>query len=48
MQNEDLERAALNALFDQRAAGAFVSCAQMDKTIAHMLAEKRRAHAVQN
>ena len=48
MQDDDLQRAALKALLDQRAAGAFVSGAQMDKTIARMIAEKRRAHAVQN
>ncbi len=48
MQDEDLERVALKALLDQRAAGAFVSRAQMDKSIARMIAEKRRAHAVQN
>ena len=48
MQDEDLQRAALKALLDQRAAGAFVSSAQMDKSIARMISEKRRAHAVQN
>ena len=47
MQHEDLERAALKALLDQRAAGAFVSGAQMDKSIARMVTEKRRIHAVQ-
>ena len=48
MQDEDLQRAALKALLDQRAAGAVVSGTQMDKAIARMIAEKRRAHAVQN
>ena len=48
MQDEDLQRAALKALLDQRAAGVFVSGAQMDKSIARMISEKRRAHAVQN
>ena len=48
MQDEDLQRAALKALLDQRAAGVFVSSAQMDKSIARMISEKRRAHAVQN
>jgi antitoxin ParD1/3/4 len=48
MQDDDLQRAALKALLDQRAAGAFVSGAQMDKSIARMITEKRRAHAVQN
>ena len=48
MQDEDLQRAALKALLDQRAAGAFVSGGQMDKSIARMISEKRRAHAVQN
>ncbi len=48
MQDEDLQRAALKALLDQRAGRAFVSGAQMDKSIARMIAEKRRAHAVQN
>ena len=48
MQDEDLQRAALKALLDQRAAGAFFSGAQMDKSIARMFSEKRRAHAVQN
>ena len=48
MQDEDLQRAALKALLDQRAAGAFVTGAQMDKSISRMIAEKRRAHAVQN
>ena len=33
MQNEDLQRAALKALLDQRAAGAFITGAQMDKSI---------------
>lgn len=47
MQDEDMQRAALKALLDQRAADAFVSGAQMDKTIARMIAEKRRAHPVQ-
>ena len=48
MQDEDLQRSALKALLDQRAAGAFVSGAQMDKSIAHMITEKRRTRAVQN
>ena len=48
MHNDDLEGAALKALLDQRSAGPFVSGAQMDKTIARMITEKRRAHAVQN
>ncbi len=48
MQDDDLQRAALKALLDQRAAGAFVGGAQRDKSIARMIAEKRRAHAVRN
>ena len=48
LQVGDLHRTALKALLDQRSAGAFVSGAQMDKTIARMINEKRRAHAVQN
>ena len=48
MQDEDLHRTALKALLDQRSAGAFVTGAQMDKSIARMITEKRRAHAVQN
>ena len=48
MQDDDLQRTALKALLDQRAAGAFVSSAQMDRTIAQMITEKRRANAVQN
>ena len=48
MLDEDLQRAALKALLDQRAAGAFVTGAQMDKSIARVISEKRRAHAVQN
>ena len=48
MQEDDLQRTALKALLDQRAAGGFVSGAQMDKSIARMINEKRRAHAVQN
>ncbi len=48
MQDDDLQRAALQALLDQRAAGAFVSGAQVDKTIARMTTKKRRAHAVQS
>ena len=48
MQDDDLQRTALKALLDQRSAGAFVSGAQIDKTIARMISEKRRAHAVQN
>jgi antitoxin ParD1/3/4 len=48
MQDEDLQRAALKALLDQRAKGAPVSGAQMDKSIARMISGKRRAHALQN
>ena len=48
MQDDDLQRPALKSLLDQRNAGAFVSGAQMDRTIARMVAEKRRAHEVQN
>ena len=48
MQDDELHRTALKALLDQRSAGAFASGAQMDKTIARMITEKRRAHAVQN
>ena len=48
MQDDNLQRVALKAVLEQRAAGAFVSGAQMDKTIARMITEKRRAHAVQN
>lgn len=47
MQDEDEQRAALKTLLDQRAGRAFVSGVQMDKYIASMIAEKRRAHAVQ-
>ena len=48
IQDDDMQRTALKALLDQRSAGAFVSSAQMDKTLARMITEKRRAHAVQN
>jgi predicted transcriptional regulator len=48
MRDEDLQRAALKAVLDQRAAGLFVTGAQMDKSISRMIAEKRRAHAVRN
>lgn len=48
MQDDDLQRTALKALLDQRSTGAFVSGGQMDKTIARMVVEKRRAHAVQS
>ena len=48
MQDDDMERTALKAVLDQRATGAFVGGAQMDKNIARMITEKRRAHAVQN
>ena len=48
MQDADLRRTALKALLDQRSAGAFVSGAQIDKTIARMIAGKRRAHAIEN
>ena len=48
VQEDDLQRTALKALLDQRSAGAFVSGAQMDKTIARMFTEKRSAHAFQN
>ena len=48
MQDDDLERAALKALLDQRAAGRLVTGAQMDKSIAQMIRENRRARAVQN
>jgi antitoxin ParD1/3/4 len=48
MQDDDLQRTALKALLHQCAVGAFVGGAQMDKSIARMITEKRRAHAVQN
>ena len=48
IRDEDLQRAALKALLDQRAAGAFVSGAQMDQSIARMISEKRCAHTIQN
>jgi DNA-binding LacI/PurR family transcriptional regulator len=48
MRDEDLQRAALKTLLDQRAAGAFVTGVQKDKSIARMIVEKRRAHSVQN
>ncbi len=48
IQDGNLHRTALKALLDRRSAGAFVSSAQMDKTIARMITEKRRTHAVQN
>ena len=48
MQDGDLQRTAPKALLDQRAAGALVSGAQIDKSIARMITGKRRAHAVQN
>jgi antitoxin ParD1/3/4 len=48
MRDEDLQRAALKTLLDQRAAGAFVTGVQKDKSIARMIVEKRRTHAVQN
>ena len=48
IQDDDLHRTALKALLDQRSTGALVSGAKMDKTIARMITEKRRAHAVQN
>ena len=48
VQDDDMQRTELKALLDQRAAGPFVSGAQMDKTIARKITEKRRAHAVQN
>ena len=48
MQEEDLQRAALKTLLDQRAAGVFFRGAQMDRSIARMISEKRRAHAVHN
>ena len=48
MQDDDLQRAALKALLDQRSTSAFVSGAQMDKSITRMIAKKRRAHAVHN
>ena len=39
MQDDDLHRTALKALLDQRAAGAIVSGAQMDKSIARMITD---------
>ena len=48
MQDDDLHRTALKALLDQRSAGPFVSGAKIDKTIARMITERRRAHAVQS
>ena len=48
MHNDNRESAALKALLDQRSAGPIVSGAQMDKTIARMITEKRRARSVQS
>ena len=48
LQDDDPHRTALKELSDQRSTGAFVSGAKMDKTIARMITEKSRAHAVQN
>ncbi|MGB3312866.1 MAG: type II toxin-antitoxin system ParD family antitoxin [Albidovulum sp.] len=48
MQDDDFHRTAMKALLDQRAAGAFVSGARMDRAIARMITEKRRAYAAQN
>jgi Arc/MetJ-type ribon-helix-helix transcriptional regulator/plasmid stabilization system protein ParE len=39
---DDLQRTALKALLHQCAAGAFVGGAQMDKSIARIITEKRR------
>ena len=43
MHNDDLERAALKALLDQRSVGALVSGGQMDKTIARVAAASGHA-----
>ena len=48
MHDDDLERRALQALLEQRSAGRFVTAAEMDRSVAAMIAAKRRAHAVQN
>lgn len=48
MLDDDLQRRALQALLEQRSAGRFVTPAEMDRTVAGMIAAKRRAHAVQN
>lgn len=47
MLDDDLQRRALQALLEQRSAGAFVTPAQMDRSVTEMIAGKRRAHAVQ-
>ncbi|MCA3499859.1 MAG: type II toxin-antitoxin system ParD family antitoxin [Rhodobacter sp.] len=48
MHDDDLQRRALQALLEQRSTGRFVTAAEMDRTVAGMIAAKRRAHAVQN
>lgn len=47
MLDDDLQRRALQALLEQRSAGAFVTPEQMDRSVTEMIAGKRRAHAVQ-
>lgn len=47
MLDDDLHCRALQALLEQRSAGAFVTSAQMDRSVTEMIAAKRRAHAVQ-
>ena len=45
---EDLQRAPLKLLLEQRSAGAFVTGAEMDNVITRMITEKRRSHPVQS
>lgn len=48
MLDDDLQRRALQALVEQRSAGQFVTAAEMDRSVARMIAAKRRAHAVRS
>ena len=46
METQELENAALRALFSRRREGEFVGAEEMDARLAAMIAEKRRAQGV--
>lgn len=46
METQELENAALRALFSRRREGAFVDAEGMDTRLAAMIAEKRRVYGL--
>ena len=46
METQELENAALRALFSRRREGEFVGAEEMDARLAAMIAEKRRVYGL--